>query len=81
MAHGPAGSITWSANGSSANPNFSGEEISTFSNGSQNIKDQKNIWGELYGISSHIEAGAILQFSRETNAQMIMYSGTAILSE
>ena len=39
------------------------------------------MWGKLYGTSSHIESGAALHFSRETNKEMIMYSGTAILSE
>ena len=45
--------------------------------------------GHLFGtwsktgsvIESHIEVGADLQFSRELNEQMIMMTGTAILSE
>ena len=81
MLNGAAGSITWSASGNSGSPNFSGEEISTSTFGSEIIKNQKNIWGELYGVKTHIEAGTILQFSRETNSEMIMYAGSAILSE
>jgi hypothetical protein len=37
--------------------------------------------GHLFGTSSHVEVGANLEFSRETNNQMIMMSGTAVLSE
>ena len=62
-------------------PGFSGSSISSRTYGSDVIKDQKHIWGELYGNSRHIEAGAILQFSRETKSEMIMYTGTTILSE
>ena len=37
--------------------------------------------GNLFGTSTHIEVGANLQYSQEGNSKMIMYSGTAILSE
>ena len=37
--------------------------------------------GNLFGTSTHIEVGANLQYSQESNDEMIMYSGTAILSE
>ena len=41
----------------------------------------KQMWGELYGKGNHVEAGALLQYSLQSSNEMIMYSGTAILSE
>ena len=53
------------------------------------IMTKTEMQGHLFGtwsktgsvIESHIEVGANLQFSRELNDQMIMMTGTAILSE
>ena len=81
MIRGATGDIVWSSNGTSGESGFSSSSISSRTYGSDIIKDQKHMWGELYGKSNHIEAGAILQFSRETNSEMIMYTGTTILSE
>ena len=39
------------------------------------------MYGNLFGKSNHVEAGANLIFSRENNSELIMMSGTAILSE
>ena len=81
MLKGPTGNITWSANGNRGEAFFHGSSSNTTDYGSEKIRDLKHMWGELYGKSSHIESGATLHFSRETNSEMIMYSGSAILSE
>jgi hypothetical protein len=81
MLKGPTGNITWSANGNRGEAFFQGSSSSTTNYGSEKIRELKHMWGELYGKSSHIESGATLHFSRETNSEMIMYSGSAILSE
>ena len=81
MLKGPTGNITWSANGNQGEAFFQGSSSSTTNYGSEKIRELKHMWGELYGKSSHIESGATLHFSRETNSEMIMYSGSAILSE
>ena len=69
--------ITWSASGGVNNPSFAGVSGRT----SAGMASKQAIQGNLFGTSTHIEVGANLQYSQESNSQMIMYSGTAILSE
>lgn len=69
--------ITWSAIGGVNNPSFSGVNNRT----SAGMMSKAAMQGNLFGTSTHIEVGANLQYSQESNTQMIMYSGTAILSE
>ena len=69
--------ITWSASGGVNNPSFSGATSRT----SEGMISKQAMQGNLFGTSTHIEVGANLQYSQEGNSQMIMYSGTAILSE
>ncbi|MDC2965379.1 cadherin repeat domain-containing protein, partial [Gammaproteobacteria bacterium] len=78
MSNGSPGMITWSASATAGQANFE-STLANSSNGSTLIS--KQMWGELYGNSSHIEAGALLQYSLQSSNEMIMYSGTAILSE
>ena len=78
MNKGSLGSITWSANGGVGQPKF---ESTLIENINGNSLISKQMWGELYGKRNHLEAGAILQYSQQSNKEMIMYSGTAILSE
>ena len=82
MENGPLGNITWtSSNNPAGQSNFSSEQTSYAGAGVNRISTQQKMWGELYGNSSHIESGAILQFSRENNLEMLMMTGTAVLSE
>ena len=69
--------ITWIASGGVNNPSFSGVHNKT----SSGMMSKAAMQGNLFGTSTHIEVGANLQYSQESNLQMIMYSGTAILSE
>ena len=48
MIRAATGDIVWSANGTSEESGFSGSSISSRSYGSDIIKDQKHMWGELY---------------------------------
>ena len=76
------GNITWtSSNNPAGQSYFSSHHSNVIGDGANKISTQQKMWGELYGTSSHIESGASLQFSRENNSEMIMMSGTAILSE
>jgi hypothetical protein len=69
--------ITWSASGGVNNPSFSGVTNRT----SSGMMSKAAMQGNLFGTSTHIEVGANLQYSQESNNEMVMYSGTAILSE
>jgi hypothetical protein len=69
--------ITWSASGGVNNPSFSGVTNGT----SSGMMSKAAMQGNLFGTSTHIEVGANLQYSQESNNEMVMYSGTAILSE
>ena len=69
--------ITWIASGGVNNPSFSRVHNKT----STGMMSKAAMQGNLFGTSTHIEVGANLQYSQESNLQMIMYSGTAILSE
>ena len=78
MAKGSPGSITWSANGVAGQASF---ELALTESTSGSTLASKQMWGELYGKGNHVEAGALLQYSLQSSNEMIMYSGTAILSE
>ena len=78
MSNGPSGSITWSASGLAGEASFE-STLSENTNGSTLVSRQ--MWGELYGKRNHLEAGALLHYSIQSNNEMIMYAGTAILSE
>ncbi len=78
MAKGSVGTITWSASAKAGQANF---ESALINNNSGSTLTSKQMWGELYGKSNHVEAGALLQYSLQSSNEMIMYSGTAILSE
>ena len=45
------------------------------------VHTKREMQGHLFGTANDIEVGANLRFLRETNRQMIMMTGTAILSE
>jgi hypothetical protein len=88
---GAIGPVTWRSNNNVAgNPSFVQDSIGNpvSAHGGQ-IMTKTEMQGHLFGtwsktgsvIESHIEVGADLQFSRELNDQMIMMTGTAILSE
>ena len=83
LQRGAIGSVTWtSSNNVAGNPSFErGTVVNTLISSGQHISTKTDIQGHLFGTSSHIEVGANLQFSRETNQHMIMMTGTAILSE
>ena len=88
---GAIGPVVWTSTITNAgDSSFTGisDHLSINNAGITTHQSQK-MEGHLFGtwsktgsvIESNIEVGASLQFSRETNTQMIMYSGTAILSE
>ena len=88
-ARGAIGTVTWtSANNMTGRTltdagvsSFSGLHVSPSSSGGVSMLTKKEMQGHLFGTKNDIEVGANLRFLRETNRQMIMYSGTAILSE
>ncbi len=82
MNNGAIGNITWtSSNNPAGQSYFESEQSSYIGEGANRVSTLQKMWGELYGVSSHVESGAILQFSRENNSELIMMTGTAILSE
>ena len=60
---------------------FSGLHVTPSSSGGVSMLTRKEMQGHLFGTANDIEVGANLRFLRETNRQMIMMTGTAILSE
>lgn len=80
---GAIGSVTWTSGTVNAGvPHFVRNNVENeFINSGLRITTKKSMQGHLFGTSSHVEVGANLEFSRETNTQMIMMSGTAVLSE
>ena len=80
---GAIGPVIWTSTNTNAGvSSFSGISNSLNQNGAGvRIHQSQKMQGHLFGTSSHVEVGASLQFSRETNTQMIMMTGTAILSE
>ena len=88
---GAIGPVIWTSTITNAgDSSFTGISDSlTANNAGITTHQSQKMEGHLFGtwsktgsvIESDIEVGASLQFSRETNTQMIMYSGTAILSE
>ena len=80
---GAIGSVTWTSGTVNAGvPHFSRNNVTNeVINRGLRIATKKSMQGHLFGTSSHVEVGANLEFSRETNNQMIMMSGTAVLSE
>ena len=60
---------------------FTGLHVSPSSAGGVSMHTRKEMQGHLFGTANDIEVGANLRFLRETNRQMIMMTGTAILSE
>ena len=80
---GAIGSVTWTSGTVNAGvPHFVRNNVTNEAiNRGLRIATKKSMQGHLFGTSSHVEVGANLEFSRETNNQMIMMSGTAVLSE
>ena len=73
------GSISWSANGTAGNPNFSAADSSA--SVSSGVSTWKSMQGSLYGTASHVEAGAELIYSKQDADNYIQAIGTVILSE
>ena len=88
-ARGAIGTVTWtSANNMTGRTltdagvsSFSGLHVTPSSSGGLDMHTRKEMQGHLFGTANDIEVGANLRFLRETNRQMIMMTGTAILSE
>ena len=87
--NGPIGTVTWtSANNMTGRTltdagvsSFTGLHVTPSSAGGLDMHTRKEMQGHLFGTANDIEVGANLRFLRETNRQMIMMTGTAILSE
>ena len=80
--NGPIGTVTWNSSLTTATvTSFNGLHVTPSSAGGLSMHTRKEMQGHLFGTANDIEVGANLRFLRETNRQMIMMTGTAILSE
>ena len=80
--NGPIGTVTWNSTVTNAGvSSFTGLHVTPSSAGGLDMHTRKEMQGHLFGTANDIEVGANLRFLRETNRQMIMMTGTAILSE
>ena len=81
--NGPIGTVTWNSTVTNAGvSSFTGTHSNlTHSGFVGHSHTKREMQGHLFGTANDIEVGANLRFSRETNRQMIMMTGTAILSE
>ena len=81
MLSGALGDLVWQFNASKGINIISNQNVITRNSGDNKITDIYDLKGHLFGTSSHLEMGADLQFSRENNKELIMLTGSAILSE
>ena len=80
--NGPIGTVTWNSSLTTATvTSFNGLHVTPSSAGGLSMHTRKEMQGHLFGTANDIEVGDNLRFLRETNRQMIMMTGTAILSE
>ena len=80
--NGPIGTVTWNSSVTNATvTSFNGTQHNLVHAGAGHVHTRREMQGHLFGTANDIEVGANLRFLRETNRQMIMMTGTAILSE